>query len=214
MERGACSCGGGEGGGHWDETLEQTKKDGLLCTNGFQQRHMNLRPMMDFPGVSQQRCASCQIFICAQTQTDRMFLHCAVHIFQTCSPCSKICPGASPMPAPRAQTQSSQWLLSIQQYSCTIIYSTNLSAVGHLGCLLMRSFVLYFLLIQILLQRVSLHKCISLSFSESSTSRRSRIAGSKDRCILNCDRCCSSVLYKDCFHKPPPTVQEGDTFNR
>lgn len=64
-------------------------------------------------------------------------------------------------------------------------------------------FVFHFfsLLLQIMPEKSSLHKCIPLSFSEISTSRRNQIAGSKDRCILNRDRRCLSVLSRDCFRE-------------
>lgn len=78
-------------------------------------------------------------------------------------------------------------------------------AVGRLGCLPPRCalFVFHFfsLLLQIMPEKSSLHKCIPLSFSEISTSRRNQIAGSKDRCILNRDRRCLSVLYTDYFRE-------------
>lgn len=74
----------------------------------------------------------------------------------------------------------------------------------------------FFSLLQIMPEKSSLHKCIPLSFSEISTSRRNQIAGSKDRCILNCDRRCLSVLYRDYFKEASCflSVCECDTFTR
>lgn len=76
----------------------------------------------------------------------------------------------------------------------------------------------FFPLLQIMPEESSLHKCIPLSFSEISTSRRNQIAGSKDRCISNCDGRCLSVLYRDYFkaasRSPAPSRRECDTFTR
>lgn len=63
-------------------------------------------------------------------------------------------------------------------------------------------------------EKSSLHKCIPLRFSEISTSRRNQIAGSKDRCVLNCDRRRLSVLYGDYFKETSRSPCECDTFTR
>lgn len=143
------------------------------------------------PWVFQQRCISFQILICVQTKMNGVFLHHAVHIFHSRFPYSKICHGEPPL-AERGEQKlnlGNDCFGSSRLEAPLLIQPISSSRTFRLSASWCALFVFHFFpLLQIVPEKSSLHKCIPLSFSEISTSRRNQIAGSKDRCVLNCDR--------------------------